>query len=109
MENRIQSLEAKFERMADDINGVKSSVERIERALTGDAMTTGAIPEFRERIKECEMRIANVNTRLDNQLTMSELADTRAVVSWFKGWKLVVASALYVLPLIAFILSKLIP
>jgi predicted RNase H-like nuclease (RuvC/YqgF family) len=107
MEERIQSLESKFNRMADDINGVKNAVDRIERALTGDAMTTGAIPEFRERIKECELRIANVNTRLDHQLTLTELSDTRSVISWFKGWKLVIASMLYLLPLIALILNQL--
>ena len=109
MEDRIIKLETNFERMAGDISSLKTSVDRIERALVGDTMTTGALPDIRERCTRNEERIDTVNQRIDNieirSFKPEEIAQIKHVVSIFTGWKLVVGAILWLLPLLIFLIN----
>jgi predicted ATP-dependent endonuclease of OLD family len=113
LSTRLDKLEQKFETMQDDLTEVKAGVRQLTNALTGDGMNAGVIADFNRRIEHNARSVDALNATCQyiqsRQFTQKESDDIIAVVSWFKGWKLVILTLLALVPTATLILNTLKP
>jgi predicted RNA binding protein with dsRBD fold (UPF0201 family) len=106
MENgelRMQKLEEKMDDVQAELSELGKKLDRLYHSLVGNEIMDGALVSMNKKIDVQEKEIQDL---LGSRLTQDELKTVKAIVSMFTGWKLTVAVALWLLPLITFIMEK---
>jgi hypothetical protein len=110
---RMDKLEEKVEALQSDMTEVKTGVRQLTNALSGDGMNAGVIADFNRRIEHNARSVDSLNATCQyiqsRQFTQKESDDIIAVVSWFKGWKLVILTLLALVPTATLILNTIKP
>jgi predicted nucleic acid-binding Zn-ribbon protein len=111
---RMEKLETKVEAIGHDMTEVKNGVKQLTDALSGDGMRQGVIHSLTSQIEanrkaisenqaEQTRNVHEINFSIQRlhagMFTQDETKEIRQVVSWFKGWKLVLVSLIPLIPL----------
>lgn len=110
---RMEKLESKVEAIATDMIEVKHGVKQLTDALSGDGLRQGVIAELNKRIDVNDKAVLELNQMCQyiqgRLMSTDDVKDIKAVVSWFKGWKLVIVSIIAIAPTAILIIKAITP
>lgn len=103
-EKRIEKLEEITLALSKDLSEISHNMQAIRRELVGskDGITEGALPRINRKLESDEDRITQLEA---NGFTTKERDRILHVVSFFEGWKVVIALLVYIAPILALILT----
>lgn len=103
VELRMQKLEEKMDDVQAELSELGKKLDKLYHSLVGNEIMDGALVSMNKKIDVQEKEIQDL---LESRLTEEELKTVKAIVSLFTGWKLSLAVILWLLPLITFIIEK---
>jgi predicted RNase H-like nuclease (RuvC/YqgF family) len=104
MDDRIEQLEAVTMALSQDLSEIKHDMKAIRSSLAGsaDGLQEGAIPRLNRHLNNHHTEILQLKA---NGFTAKERDRILHVVSFFEGWKIVIAAVIYLIPLLTLIIS----
>lgn len=113
LQNRIRSVETEVKELRTDLQRVEAKLDRLITSLTGDNISEGALRSLNKRISEQEKDMNNLSksivTLTKLSLTSDEHKAIKDILSIFKGWRLILGLAIWLIPLITLIIEKVFP
>lgn len=95
------------------LNDIDRKLDRLLNSLMGDGINAGFVGETRERMKQTDKDLHNLNVALQTMttrvLSTDEMKDLRKVLSFLTGWKLTIGLLLWLAPLVALTIKLIQP
>lgn len=122
LQSRMKNIETEVKKLQTDFRRVETKLDKLILSLTGDDISEGALKSLSKRISEQEKDLVkklseqekdinNLSKSLvkltQSSLTTDEHKAIRDLLSVFKGWKLIIALGLWLLPLVTFIIERI--
>jgi SMC interacting uncharacterized protein involved in chromosome segregation len=112
VEQEVRKLQTDFKRVEGKFDKVGIKLDKLILSLTGDDISEGALKTMSKRITEQEKDLNNISKSVvkltQSALTPEEHKAIKDLLSMFRGWKLIIALAIYLIPLATFIFEKVI-
>jgi Skp family chaperone for outer membrane proteins len=110
VEQEVRKLQTDFKRIEGKFDKMEKKLDKLILSLTGDDISEGALKSMSKRIAEQEKDLNNISKSVvkltQSALTPEEHKGIKDLLSMFRGWKLLVGLAIYLIPLITFIMEK---
>lgn len=110
VEQEVRKLQTDFKRVEGKFDKVGIKLDKLILSLAGDDISDGALKIMSKRIQEQEKDLNNLSKSVvkltQSALTTEEHKGIKDLLSMFRGWKLVIGLAIYLIPLITFIMEK---
>jgi len=104
--NRMHAVEQR-------LNDIDRKLDRLLGSLMGDGINAGFVGETRDRMKQTDKDLHDLNLALQAMstrvLSTGEMRDLRKVLSFLTGWKLTIGLILWLAPLITLTIKILQP
>jgi len=100
----MSELNQRMTTLEDKVNSIDAKLDRVLDSLQGNGIAKGFVNDINERTKTNEDKILRLEA---NGFSEKERDRILHVITFFEGWRVVIAALIFIAPLLALVIKLL--